>query len=168
MIEGKLVDKFSGLFIAGGVMFVAGCFLAGLSIVIGGLLTLGIILFFAGLGTLVFAVLRGLHHTMGPDSGKPEIVLNDVYIMAMLRVDSKGDMIFDPEAFDPSELKYLVQIQHADGTKIEYRTSPEVFGSMGEGMRGKAIVQGRWLAQFTFVPPGAGSTDHLQEQSYRA
>lgn len=170
MIERQLLEKFSGVFILGAVLLIAGCLLAALSLVVRGFMTLAFIVFGLGLATLVFGVLKGLHETMGSEAGNPEMTYEDVYIIAMLRADAKGEMVFVPEHYAKEELQHLVQIEHPDGRKIEYRTSPEVFESMGEGMRGRAIVQGRWLCQFTFKPQiqPPRSTEHVQDRSYRA
>lgn len=160
MEEGKQ-KLVAGLTIGGGVAFFAGIALwfvmmgggaaglanrgdstmlmyAGLPI---GIAVIGLVVGFVGL-------FLGFRHAFSDDTKEQVVSLPNVYVMNCLILDKKGDTIFDPGMYDPEELFYYVQLEIAPGIKKEFRTVPEVFGTIGEGMRGTASVQGKWLGQF--------------------
>lgn len=160
MEEGKQ-KLVAGLTIGGGVAFFAGIVLwfvmmgggaaamanrgdptmllyAGLPIGIG---VLGLVVGFVGL-------FMGFRQAFSDDSKEPIVDLEGVYVMNCLILDKKGDTIFDPGMYDPEDLFYYIQVEFGNGIKKEFRTTSEVFATIGEGMRGTASVQGKWLGKF--------------------
>lgn len=133
----------AGLIIFGIIAVICG---GGVSIFLRGITLLmpilGVLMIFAGLYI-------GYQNTWGTKNAeKPVRTAEGAYIMSILVTDRKGEMVFDPEFYEPKDLKYLVQIRFANGSKEEFETDPLVLSSLGEGMKGRAHFQGKWLCQF--------------------
>lgn len=104
----------------------------------------------AGIGLYI-----GLRDTHGDVSKLPVTVVDGAKIMNVLIVDKKGDHVFDPEMFDPDDLKYIVQVLMPNGRREEFETARQLLDYMGEGMTGRIAHQGRWLSKFepAIMPP---------------
>lgn len=113
---------------------------------------LGILAFPIGLILTIVGLASGWGEAFGDPTKKPVMRANGVYVIAKVVADKRANPVIDPEFHDPSELKYLVQIDVPAKGKIEFETAPEVFNLIGEGMNGDIVYQGRWLSQFTFRP----------------
>lgn len=50
--------------------------------------------------------------------------------------------------YPPEQLRFYVRLRLPNRQHEEFECAPEVFQSVGEGMRGEAVVQGNWLCQF--------------------
>lgn len=115
----------------------------------------GIPLSLCALGALMGLVglFIGFRTAFAKDSKAPILAVADSYIIACTILDKRGELVFEPQMFDPEELFYYVQVQFPDGQKKELRTVSEVFGQLGEGMRGTAHYQGKWLGKFVSNRP---------------
>lgn len=153
---------------AGVATFAVGLFLTIMSFLL--LTPVGIIFGFllipAGILLVVIGLGAGWSEAFGDPRKKPIQRAYGIYVIAKLIVDKRSEPVMDPEALDPSELRYLVQIDLKDNKgKKEFETSGEVFNQVGEGMDGDIVYQGRWLSQFTFRP----KTDHqIGEDPFRS
>ncbi len=72
----------------------------------------------------------------------------DAFIVSKFAIDEYGLMNFPADPDPETDFKFHVQIQFPDGRRAELRTAPEVYFSIGEGMKGAAKVQGNWLGSF--------------------
>lgn len=107
-----------------------------------------VVLFLGGIVAFAGAVFAGWKNVGFKDSSQPIAIEPNSYIVACFILDKKGDSVFDPEMFEPDEIEYMVQIEFRTGDKHEFKTSPEVFGTLGEGLVGKLHFQGRTLLKF--------------------
>lgn len=112
-----------------------------------GICVVGLLL--AGTGLFI-----GMRAAFGDDSKEAQQTVEGAYIIAAFVLDERGEKVFDPSLFDPSELKHLVQVRFPNGIAKEFETAPEVYSSIGEGQRGAITYQGKWLSQFVPVRPG--------------
>lgn len=170
MVDSDLSKRNSRLFIGGGLGVVAGGFFTTIGLISGalGLIILGTFIFLGGTGTLIYALATGLSFSMGANDKKPEERHEGAYIMNKLVVTRKGEPVYDADMHDPEEIQYLVQVEFANGRKTELKTSPEVFGSIGEGQKGMLLVQGRWINQFVFRPEAGTTVDNRAfDEPYR-
>ena len=101
-----------------------------------------------GLGLVITGLLMGGKEAFGNDRNKPQQRGGPVYIVACLTMNRQNDPIFDASIYDPDELRFYVQVKFADGTAKEYETAYEVMGTIGEGMWGYIVYQGKWLSSF--------------------
>jgi hypothetical protein len=109
---------------------------------------LGLLLILAGMAGGIWALIMGLKEGMGNDSTKPVEVAKGVSIISKLVLDKAHSPVFEPEHYDPDEIDYLVQVKFANGSKEEFKTSPECFATIGEGLNGEITYQGKWLSRF--------------------
>lgn len=109
---------------------------------------MGVVASLTGLGI-------GLHKAFSNDRKSPIEQLEGAYIVSKTAVTKRGQDVFDLEMLDEDELRLYVRLQHANGTVKEYQTALAVFEGIGEGLQGKATVQGKWLSQFEFQPKTA-------------
>ena len=82
------------------------------------------------------------------DSSEPVIDSKDATIVSCTMTDKRGELVAEPQLYDPERLLYYVQVQFADGSKHELRTVSEVFAGIVEGQRGVVSYQGKWLGKF--------------------
>lgn len=115
----------------------------------------GLPLGLCGIGavTALAGLFIGFRTAFAKDSSAPVIESPDTYIIACSVLDKRGELVFEPQMYDPEELFYYVQVQFPDGTKKELRTLSEVFYQLGEGQRGTAQHQGKWLGKFVSNRP---------------
>ena len=108
-----------------------------------------------GLFSIGWGIAIGLQEAFGDDRKKPIENASGVLIIAKLVLDSKNDTVYDPDMYDEDEIQRLVQVQFANGRKEEFKASLTVFDTIGEGMKGKIIYQGKWLSSFEMeIQPG--------------
>ncbi len=84
------------------------------------------------------------------DKGVP-MMLSPVYVVATYAVDkhSQATVPYWRE-YPAEELRFFVRLRFLPNRKEEeYECTQEVFQTIGDGMQGDAVVQGRWLRQFT-------------------
>lgn len=150
----KKQKSVSGLILAGICVMVGSVFLFALGIFFGAAAAwiLGLLGFPVGLVLTIMGLASGWGEAFGDPSKKPVTRANNAYVIAKVVADKKANPVIDPEFHDPSELRYLVQMEVPARGKIEFETASEVFNLIGEGMSGDIVYQGRWLSQFTFRP----------------
>ncbi len=104
------------------------------------------------LGLLVAggAIVVGIREGRRLTSGKGQVYADpNARIVARFGIDEHGDMITEEWLFDErDEVRFFVKIQHADGRIKEYQCTRETLAMCGEGMRGTATFDGRWLGGF--------------------
>ena len=101
-----------------------------------------------GIGMLVAGLVMGGREAFGDNSKQPQQRGGPVYVVACLVMDRQNEPVFDAEMFDEDELRFYVQVKFADGTPKEFETAQDVMGSIGEGMWGYIVYQGKWLNGF--------------------
>lgn len=106
-----------------------------------GITVIGLFMAFAGL-------VIGWKSAFSDDSKRPLTDVENIYIIAAFILDRKGDKVFEPEMYEPDDIRHYVQIRFPDGTAQEVQTAPELFALIGEGMKGTATIQGRWMSAF--------------------
>lgn len=122
-----------------------GAMLAGFCILVG----------LIGAGMLVAAMVYALRQSAGSHADRPVERHENAYIISCQILNDRHEPIFDPDMYDEDEYKCFVQVELANGRKVEYETTRAVMGTIGEGMRGTITVQGNWLGQFEMTrPPG--------------
>ena len=85
------------------------------------------------------------------DHEKPQRTIHNGYVIAKVCENEDKQLVYDPDAWDPLELTYYVQVAY-EGGREEFETGKVVFDSIAEGATGHFVVQGKWLCSFTFVP----------------
>jgi hypothetical protein len=126
---------------------------------------IGVICMLMAVGGLVLVIVGlfvGIREGSGDNRDKPEQRVPQTYIIGKLVLDLKGEQVYDPDMYEPEELQLLVQVRMPGKRKEEFKTHPLVFNSIGEGMTGTVVFQGRWLSQFIpEIKPGGPSQDSL-------
>jgi len=82
------------------------------------------------------------------DSDEPVIDSKNATIVSCTMMDKRGELVAEPQLYDPERLLYYVQVQFADGSEHELRTVSEIFAGIVEGQRGVVSYQGKWLGKF--------------------
>lgn len=113
----------------------AGFFIGGVGLV---LMTL------SAIKLLIYAKFSSDHH-------KPLRTIEHGYVIAKVCENLDKQLVYDPDAWDPLELTYYVQVAY-EGGREEFETGKVVFDSIAEGATGHFVVQGKWLCSFTFIP----------------
>ncbi len=113
------------------------------------LVSLCTIVVLGGVGLTCYGIYAGYQVSGFGDLKRPPQTLQDVYVIAALIYDERNELVFDPEVRDAEDLRYLVKVGTKAGETFEFDTHADVFGCVGEGMRGDIIFQGNWLNQFT-------------------
>ncbi|HRK20287.1 MAG TPA: hypothetical protein PLX06_00660 [Fimbriimonadaceae bacterium] len=118
----------------------------GPGMVLGGLLLSG--------GALLYGIKEGRRVT----SGKGATVDLNARVIAKYAYDREGLMVTEDYLFDERDgLKFYVKIELSGGAVREFQCLRPVHASCGEGMRGAATFDGRWLGSFVpQVGTGAG------------
>ena len=101
-----------------------------------------------GLVIMVMSVVYGLVNAKGPAKG-PRTLVKNAQVSARDAMDDTGAMHTEAgqmEFYD--DLKYYVRLSAAGIGSVEYECVDEVFWMCGEGMKGDAEIQGRWLGAF--------------------
>jgi hypothetical protein len=112
---------------------------------------LGVWLAGLGLVSILAGAIIGLRHVYGNDSNAPVETIEPVYIIGKFVNSKRGEEVFDPDQFDPEDLRHFVRVQLPQGQTVEYSTSAEVFDTVMEGAQARIQVQGKWLGAFTWL-----------------
>ncbi|MEA2551988.1 MAG: hypothetical protein QOJ65_164 [Fimbriimonadaceae bacterium] len=107
----------------------------------------GAVLLFGGLGLLTFTMVSaaaiGTSEKRGIRKVEPR-----AKVLARYATNRQGETaVLDWDLVDP-DLRFYVRMELSDGNKAEFQCVREVFDQCGEGMRGEAQYQGRWLGAF--------------------
>lgn len=109
----------------------------GPGMVLGGLLLSG--------GALLYGIKEGRRVT----SGKGAVVDPNAKVVARFAYGRDGLMVVDEWLFDEMDgLKFYVKLELSDGAVREFQCLRPVHAQCGEGMRGAATFDGRWLGGF--------------------
>ncbi len=152
------VRRVSGVMMAGIICIAASAVFIGLTLFTRqpGAYILGMMSCPVGIVLCIIALASGWRQAFGDPSKSPIQRALDIYVVAKIVLDENADVVLDAGAYDPAELKYLVQIQMPGGRTREFDAPYQVFEQIGEGMRGDIVFQGRWLSQFVFKPKPKG------------
>lgn len=109
----------------------------------------GMLIMTLGVITMVLSVVYGLVNARAPGKGSRSLVQNAT-VIARFATDDSGVLYTEQEQIEFLEdPKYYVRISSAIHGSIEYQCVEEVFWMCGEGLKGDAEIQGRWLGAFT-------------------
>lgn len=108
--------------------------------------------FVAGLICFIAATISGWKNVGFKDSSRPIVIEPNCYIISCFILNKQGDTVFDPDMYDPDEIRYMAQIEFRNGDKHELQTTNDVFSTLGEGLVGKVHFQGRKLLKFERDP----------------
>jgi hypothetical protein len=72
----------------------------------------------------------------------------DAFIVSRYALNRQQDLLTQSWEFDYDDLKFFVRIQLDEDNVLEFETSRAAFEQCGEGMRGVAQIQGKWLGGF--------------------
>jgi hypothetical protein len=112
-----------------------------------GMALIGVICLFGGLGLFTFLMVSGT--TLGITE-KRGLRKTDAQarVVARYATNSQGDTLALEWDFPDPKTQFYVRMQLGNGNKVEFQCVREVFDQCGEGMRGEAHYQGRWLGMF--------------------
>lgn len=98
------------------------------------------------IGSLLYGIKEGRRLT----SGKGRVYSDpNARIVARFGVDDLGEMLTEDWLFDERDgVRFFVKVEHGDGRIKEYECRRETLAMCGEGMRGVATFDGRWLGGF--------------------
>lgn len=158
----KVESTFVGLIIASGAMVIVGVLLLMMGLGAGGLqmvrqggvgntsamiALLGCVGLLGGLALGVFTIFTGTAMGGLENRGVRKVDPN-VKVIARYATNAQGETsVLDWEFEDP-KTRFYARLQLGDGTRAEFQCAREVFDQCGEGMRGEAQFQGRWLGSF--------------------
>lgn len=95
------------------------------------------------------ALLYGIREGRKTTTGKGAVMDPDAKVMARYAYDKTGDLVVDDWLFDERDgLKFYVKLELTGGTVREFQCSRQIHGQCGEGMRGAATFDGKWLGGF--------------------
>lgn len=73
-----------------------------------------------------------------------------VQILVRYAYNNRGEMANDEYMWqEGDDIKFYVKLRFANGTVQEFQTTVEVYNMCGEGMKGDALIDGKWLGGFT-------------------
>jgi hypothetical protein len=102
-----------------------------------------------GLLTSAAALVYGIREGRRVTSGRGAMVDPTARVLARYAYDKTGDMIVDDYLFDERDgLKFYVKLELTGGLVREFQCHRQVHGMCGEGMRGAATFDGKWLGSF--------------------
>lgn len=132
----------------------------------GALLPLGV--GFMGFGILLFLGSAGygwyqhLQRNKGPVCEYPSAL-----VLAKFAFNKNHTLLTQSYEFDYDDARFYVRMQLDAVNVLELETSRPVFDACGEGMRGGASVQGKWLGMFQpYTGHGVYLTDDRMAQHY--
>lgn len=102
----------------------------------------------AGLGTVIYALVLGMGTVMQDDSKKPIETHRSAYVISKVVTTSEGEPVFDIDDYDEDELRFYVQLQLTTGRKLELHSPMQLWGQIGEGMKGTMTLQGRTMTSW--------------------
>jgi len=102
-----------------------------------------------GLGILVccFAAGYGWYQHINRNKGAT-VSYPDAFVISRYAINKQQDLLTQSWEFDYEDLKFFVRIQLDAANVLELETSRDAFEGCGEGMRGVALVHGKWLGGF--------------------
>ena len=110
---------------------------------------LGPLLILVGLFIAGVALLYGIREGKRLTSGKGAMVDPTARVLARYAYDGTGDMVVDDWLFDERDgLKFYVKLELTGGAVREFQCHRQVHAMCGEGMRGAATFDGKWLGSF--------------------
>jgi hypothetical protein len=175
-MQNKDHEKLSNLIVYGGWLAGGGLVVGAVGFFFGfitrsaalmALMGLGGLAVVAGLGLVGYSVYTGLQVENADPSLASITEWPDTLIQARFATNAIGETVFsdmDIDFEDPQTKLYL-QILTGSGRRAELKARQEVWAQAGEGMRGKAIVQGDWLVGFTPTIGTADTSPHLRSDS---
>ena len=107
----------------------------------------GLVLGLVGLLLLGFAVFTGLFASKMMNSG-PRRLDQNARVVARYALGKNGDMAMSDYEWDEPGMRFFVRLSTSGGGNAEYECVRAVYEQCGEGMRGEAMFQGRWLGGF--------------------
>jgi hypothetical protein len=116
---------------------------------------LGLVVVASGALLAVTGVVAGLRRVTRSDSKAAPRSVPGAYVVSTEVSNKRLEPVFDPGMYEPDELRYYARVELPGEGVREFKLAPEVYGSLGEGMRGTAMVQGDRLTGFW--PDGRGA-----------
>ncbi len=110
---------------------------------------LGPLLVIAGLVSSVTGILMGWHRAKRPESGKGVQQIDPNTRVVGKFAFREGEMLTSDwqwEGIDDCE--FYVKLEMSTGRVMEFQCSEAVFANCGDGLRGEATYDGRWLGRF--------------------
>lgn len=106
-----------------------------------GLMVLGLL---TALGVLVYGIWLDRTRYKGPQQTLAPVQVVATYVLDKMTQTTVPYW----QDYPPEQLRFYVRLRLPNRQHEEFECAPEVFQSVGEGMRGEAVVQGNWLCQF--------------------
>lgn len=122
-----------------------------------GLIVLGIV-------SVIVGLRQGFKQAKPATGKEPVQQLAEVVVVSRFaEIPGIGTWFSDFDTLEDPKTRFLVQLETQHGDIREFHCAIEVLTSVGEGMRGRAIVQGNWLTQF--IPqPGTIARNDMDRQ----
>jgi hypothetical protein len=105
-----------------------------------GMLGLGILLFLVSTG---YGWLQHARRNQGTEEQAPSAL-----VVAKYAYNKDFTLLTQPWEFDYDDARFYVRMRVDAENVLEFETSRPVFDQCGEGMRGSATFQGKWLSRF--------------------
>jgi len=120
-----------------------------------GLMILGPLMVLGGIVSVGMGLGKGMAEHNRRFEG-PEQLYSDVKILSRSAFDNLSRMVFLDYELEDEGVRFYVNIELSAGNKIEFECAKETWYSCGEGSRGDARTQGKWLTQYimTVGPKG--------------
>jgi hypothetical protein len=157
-----------------GVLLVGGLVLAGVGVVLTSFLyfggavaamrnddpnlfavrVVGPLTIFLGLLTSGGALFYGIREGRSLTSKSGPVVDPTARVLSRYAFDRDGDMLTDEDAFELRDgVKFYVKLELTGGAHREFHCSRSVYDCCGEGLRGAATFDGKWLGGFQATLP---------------
>jgi len=108
---------------------------------------IGVILLLGGIALLTFTILSGAAVGATEKRGVRKVDPR-TRVLAKYATNAQGETLTLEWDFPDPKTKFYVRLELGDGNRAEFQCVQEVFHQCGEGMRGEAHFQGRWLGMF--------------------
>lgn len=121
-----------------------------------------VVLIWIGIATLLIGFLLTVGgFLVGYFSGKKEYAPTGdmrsapgVQVLVRYAYNKRGEMANDEYMWqEGDDIKFYVKLRFPNGTIQEFQSTNEVYNMCGEGMKGDALIDGRWLCGFTVIIP---------------
>ncbi len=150
-------EKAIAMGLGGGVAVIVGGFvLAALGLLLGAIATvLGIMAILGGIAWVSFSLYQGIQKNNTAFDG-PAQVYEDVKILSRSAYDGSARLLIEEWEMEEPDTRFYVKIELARENRIEFECARETYFYCGEGSRGDATTQGKWLSQYVAtMGPGA-------------
>lgn len=79
----------------------------------------------------------------------------NVQVLVRFAYNKRGEMANDEYMWqEGDDIRFYVKLRFPNGCIQEYETTSEVYSLCGEGLKGEALIDGRWLGGFSaYLPP---------------